>query len=435
MPNEHAQVKPLATYLTNNTNDVVILFVHGIGDTCPGYALDDNAGWLNKGMYTAIGLRPVSSTVSQNYRDLAYPPSDNGEIGASYYTLARRQFVLKGDRVNGRRIYAYEFTWSGLTRWVKNKQLGFDLTSPISPAQPCVDPVKELNTEQHRVWINRLLKEGLMDRNLSDAVIYMGSYGTKINRVMADVFCRVLTDAPGHDSLNAGACDWSDAVTKAAKATSDRTIVVVSHSLGSRIVYDTLLEMRGGTPPRGSSSFDKDQLPNAHQRKVVADEIVQQNSVAYMMANQIPLIGLAYLNPKYQPCDVPSAPLTTDAVHHSKKIDACKRVEDAQIEGVTLKNPVCVQFSIICAHNGTPMDVVAFSDSNDLLTWKVPKSYAEENTQLNFTNVYVHNSFAYLWLFEYPGTAHTNYFVNPIVRKVILCGASGDSVNACSNTK
>jgi hypothetical protein len=79
------------------------------------------------------------------------------------------------------------------------------------------------------------------------------------------------------------------------------------------------------------------------------------------------------------------------------------------------------------------MDVIAFSDSNDLLTWKVPEVYAEANPNLRFTNVYVHNSMDIFWLLENPSTAHTGYFINPTVRKVMVCGGSHDAVsNGCN---
>lgn len=78
------------------------------------------------------------------------------------------------------------------------------------------------------------------------------------------------------------------------------------------------------------------------------------------------------------------------------------------------------------------LDVVAFTDTDDLLSWSVPVEYqrAIGHLPLKFTNVYVQNAPRIL-VAEWPTSAHHDYFTNPKVRKVIRCGAAKGAPNSC----
>lgn len=80
------------------------------------------------------------------------------------------------------------------------------------------------------------------------------------------------------------------------------------------------------------------------------------------------------------------------------------------------------------------LQIVAFNDTNDLLTWHIPPWYAvsgadvgQAQTNVNFVNVFVQNT-AKLLIIESPSPAHGNYFKNPSVRDVIACGAHGTPI-------
>jgi hypothetical protein len=81
--------------------------------------------------------------------------------------------------------------------------------------------------------------------------------------------------------------------------------------------------------------------------------------------------------------------------------------------------------------------VVAFSDPNDILSWRVePKNLnlpRSDRGQVAVTNVYMSNGeFSVPGLFSDPTNAHIGYFVNPTVMDMLICGINNNSPCAVS---
>jgi hypothetical protein len=429
------EIASLGSQLASAEDGVLLIFVHGVGDHCPGYALDPKNGWLNQEAQTLLSIHPRTDTyTSVKLQDPAH--WNNDPDPASTYTIARQLFDYKRDN-KAYTLTAVELTWSGLTHWVKTKQLGYDLTETI-PATDCEKAIPG-EFDQKRVYVNRELKEPTLDRSLSDAVLYVGSYGTKINFAMGDALCRALVD-----DFAADACDWSEAQLESAKL---RTVIFVTHSLGSRITYDTLLEMTGDQQTRAAAAFDHGSTPL--QRSTVATNILKHNAATFMMANQLPLLGLTYVPPGYRSVDHDTPYLRNYSLPLEKQKFAFPAGATAIPLGTAPKEVLpelkCGGNPIACAalvhareQPERPMEVVAFSDTNDLLTYAVSKPYAtdvaSESLQamrFHFTNAFVHNSPRILDLLENPSQAHTFYFVNPDVRRVIICGGKDTQINSC----
>jgi len=379
-----------------------------------------------------------------------------------------------------------ELTWSGLTQWLKAKQLGFDLITPIVPA-PSPQPPKlrdegQLLTclkahmaedDQKRASLNRALKEDVLDRSLADALLYVGSNGSKINDAMGETICRALTG-----NFRQDACAWSeakDAITK-----KPRSVVFVTHSLGSRIVYDTLLELAGQklrtrageiAESNNASGSSGNADADAAAKREVALAIGEDSSAAYMMANQLPLLGLVYIPPEYRNENqthpflklTSAAPLMEPQAIGARSESLETRVARAAAAQGMVSSPAtlsaaekniaridCRQYSLLCfalyiaaKKNGakakvvdpaaaTTFHIVAFSDTNDLLTWALPVPYADSSVYLDmdFANVFVQNSTRWAGVVENPATAHSGYFTNEAVRRVIVCGADGKTLRS-----
>ena len=77
------------------------------------------------------------------------------------------------------------------------------------------------------------------------------------------------------------------------------------------------------------------------------------------------------------------------------------------------------------------MLLAAFSDTNDLLTWPSPPFVDVPKSEVH--DFYVQNSSTWFGAVENPAAAHTDYFYNPEVWKVILRGASKGSVSPTCN--
>ncbi len=74
---------------------------------------------------------------------------------------------------------------------------------------------------------------------------------------------------------------------------------------------------------------------------------------------------------------------------------------------------------------GPPPTVVAFSDPNDLLSYRLEPDFAGGGNN-RLVNVVVSNAYTYFGLLENPLTAHCNYRVNAYVLGLIIDGYEPD---------
>jgi hypothetical protein len=166
--------------------------------------------------------------------------------------------------------------------------------------------------------------------------------------------------------------------------------IAISHSLGSFLIFSALhLEY---TPPTGSLDGSDS------KREEVFNYLLGHLSQAYFFANQIPLLELAKLGS------------TQDA----QAFFDLKNWAD-QRRKVVEKTP---------GSGGAPLvQIVAWSDSNDLLTWYLSDDF--QHWQANDNGVYVVNRLVknaphWFWLLEGPTSAHDNYASNREVMRELL---------------
>jgi hypothetical protein len=393
---------------------------------------------------------------------------------------------------------------------LKDKQLDFDI-SPPSPggstghgtsgaatADGCPAPIKGTYA-QKRVLINGTLKDTLLDRNLADAVIYAGSYGVSIEHGVADALCRVLKDEPWPGSTRPPTvitekCRWDSIPPDNGNPTR---YIFVTHSLGSRIVFDVVLGL-GGTKLRNDPVFTDEEIKQA---KPALGRLFAHTSAIYMMANQLPLLGLANARITMTTLD-PSAPLNftypgsfvlkaqptirewvipaqaqnapsvnapplpakvpSPNAHQSEPATVAEgdqsgsrhSMQDSgfapQVKGAQPNAGTAAIAKVLVPPMADPkrrdslydfalmrsaysfdgsragaLDIVAFSDPNDLLSYSLPKWYDNLPMEANVrvTNVTVNNAMRWFGIIEDPTKAHTGYMNNPDVWKAISSGA------------
>ena len=394
-----------------------VVFVHGIGDTCPGYALDPTFGWLSNATAASLGLTvsdpneqvtPVDIPISEFLKDHEADPNFKLTYITRHYTYS--------DRNGQHRIRAVEITWSQLTQWLKTTQLGFDLTGPVSPppseVSTCPSPIPANDMKPPaREFLNRPLKEGLIDRNMADAVLYIGLYGKVMRRGVAETLCRALggaADVDHNGKLTGNLCHWPS-------TPANESFLFITHSLGGRLLYDTLLGLSGKDVNPSPHEYDH-AFTNAEvaRSKGFVLDLALKSRGAYMMANQLAFLGLADVDENHFSTTGP-APALRSVAEFGKL-----RMRAAQENVATNRN----------AGEPAVLPVVAFSDTNDLLSWSIPRWY---QPAIKVTNVYVQNSVHWLGAFEDPGAAHLDYPKNPYVWKIIICGAKGGVVSACAS--
>ncbi|NYH18372.1 hypothetical protein [Paraburkholderia bryophila] len=466
------KIEPLSSYLPPGVTDVKLVFIHGVGDHCPGYALSGagSSGWLSVEHAARIGLTPIDA------QPRTYPPiySDEflpGKGGKAHpfdkksYVAIRTQHFRYGK--TGAVVEAIEITWSPLTQWVKNNQLEDDFTKAgiveCGPDVPngAVEAVSRLPDPAaqppSRLPLNRLLKENVLDRSLADAGLYMGQYRSVLQLGLADALCHTLTGQESASDPAAAAgrpCRWQ---------VSDEDLktryLFVTHSLGSRLLYDTLLGLMGYRTPGVDQDLFATQSPNSQE---FTANVMKNTPVVYMMANQLAFLGLGNLpidalssEPEGQRAQV--VPPTVESLRTlglsrmkgsveiasatQPSVDACGTNDPCRLG--LLKNVA------VAVWDNTPLattpaasptlDMIAFSDTNDLLSWSVPKWYQQhaagpdggQTTPVKFVNVYVKNATHWLGLAESPLPAHDDYFINSQVLQTIRCGADRATVRDC----
>jgi len=380
---------------------VRLIFVHGVGDTCPGYALSPEDGWLNDTRAIKMGLVPKSapSEVHKIFSDVFVDDLPSRDE-LSYVQYETRSFALQlGGGKPDVAVEAIEITWAPLTRWIKTNQLAYDSPSvfvaPVSP--PCLEiPKQNGSTPPDRAWVNRFLKESFLDRTLADVVIYVGPYGQVIQRGVAEALCHAITGQSPSKKCEVPNSDDADQYKS--------SVFFVTHSLGSRIVFDALVNPS-----------------NTERMQPLASRLVADTSAIYMLANQLAMLDIAHIPPNAMSGDGP--------LHG---VDAQKGRQYGDSVAMLGKFALAREhkrhdFKLI----SNPLPIVAFNDTNDLLTWHVPPWYAIPN--ISIVNVFVQNDIHWLGLVENPVAAHNNYLLySPNdVWKAIACGAQSGSVLNC----
>ena len=209
---------------------------------------------------------------------------------------------------------------------------------------------------------NRKLKNGILDWGLSDAVMALGPLQPYLLDGIRQLIIKSVAARDGD-----------------ARPESEREYVIVSHSLGSYLIF-AALDARSAVPTatieRSGDEFN---------------EVLKHTSRVYFFANQLRLLELANLD--QQP--------GKDLLLHLKDWADLRCSYLSSLPGASGE----------CARP----EIVAFSDPSDLLTWTVPKLPTVE-----VRNVAVRNATRWFGLFASPTKAHSGYAKQKSILELML---------------
>ena len=237
-----------------------------------------------------------------------------------------------------------------------------------------------------------------IDDKLADAVLYGGTYRDKVIRPSVQA-ALCLVASRDHKTCAPG--DYQDPT------------VIITHSLGGYMLMDAIADELRGTNCQGGGA---------------AEEIFENTPVIYMMANQLALLDLSTLH-RDPDAPKPRIPESAPATNHFAQCWIAARraraLREGRSSGSDEKKPLS--------------QVVAFSDPNDILSWrleprnlKLPKPVWGE---VAVTNVYMsNNEFSIPGLISDPVNAHVGYFVNPTVMDMLICGMDNGVPRPCPPT-
>jgi hypothetical protein len=260
------------------------------------------------------------------------------------------------------RLRVYQLTWYTLTQWIKMAYLGDDSDGEYS---------------DQRLEVHGDIKRVLVNENLSDAVLYVGKFKTKMQAAVEGAICLMLADlGPKSEHVQ-----FDNICKDANKAAEQDEIAVITYSLGSRMVFDTLNKM-------GEDSKTRDD----------AERFTQKVTKFFMLADQLPLLELG-------------------EVEFQEKMGT---QDKARGMPTSLKGFIAARRQRM----NDPLKIVAFSDPNDLLSYPIPKYFdTPDDPSVDFINVVLSIAkTAYLNIAVNPVTAHNDYEKNPDVVKMIACG-------------
>jgi hypothetical protein len=244
-----------------------------------------------------------------------------------------------------------------------------------------------------RATLNSDLKSSLLNDCLSDAIIYAGYRGADIQTSMQNAICVALDGATTNN-----ACVFPPMYSH-----GKRKIVIVTESLGSRMVFDAISALKleaQGKSPAALAAFD---------------EAVSPIAQIYMLANQLPLFALA--RPAPAPAvlglDVTASPTPSMAMALGVLSEA--RARHRANHSTDSQQPT----------TEAPLSLVDFTDPNDLLSYRIPPNdSAIVGNGTVVVNVITSNADAYFGYVENPYPAHTGYNRNPDALQLLFGGSS-----------
>jgi hypothetical protein len=269
--------------------------------------------------------------------------------------------------------------WAPLTKDIKNEVVLEENGAP--PKQEFADVAK-----------------GFIEGYLGDVVLYGGAYRDNVMRPSVQkALCLVTRGKPSDDGKSCTPGPYNDPT------------IIITHSLGGYMLIDTI----------GNELHDN---CDKALKETAAGRILANTDYIYMMANQVAFLDLSTM--RNYPRQLGGSPPDEVRQRFASCWTRAKR-----------KAPVLLKSN----GNQPPQQgeqVVAFSDPNDILTWRIDRKNLgfppSDWPSVKLTNVYMSNDeFSIPSLFSDPTTAHNGYLDNRTVMELMVCGMSNGAVNAC----
>ena len=256
-------------------------------------------------------------------------------------------------------IHVYELTWSPATRWIK-KLLG---------------PLESANERDSDHMINRAAKARITNAAFPDALAYLSDNGVLINYSVLQTVCMAaLSDSHRKDFPYEFTC-LPEHLELAANYSNQNSVFLLSHSLGTQVLLDSLGMMAHGIREQRNGGVSDEachrpgylqlirkrlkrigaQMPEWRQYMCVSDRLlsaVEQfiNSVKsiYAFTNQLPLFAV-----------------NTSPFHFPDYDDIAPDYDIA---------PGFQEFLNLRENSGTssaPLEIVSFHDPDDVLSYNL----------------------------------------------------------------
>lgn len=351
--------------------------------------------------------------------------NDKISIGASPWADDPAKLCVVSGKVGQTEYVFYALQWSPLTDPYK-------CTQPFLTDRGANDPIPSadhpnnllcgatsLAFPKRRAWINGVIKDHVLDDGFPDVLVYLApEFQHFFWDVVSEGLCRMYSDDP-----RTPACVVPATTSRAGcgadvpAPTSHQTFVFITHSLGANILLDTFrqnLECERGVPPQAGVKLG-----------TAIATTFERPTPYYMLANQYVLLQLHKatkddFRSRRAVAALQTSPPAFDVRNHPffAGIAARQRSQSTEPGGGRPKLDI---------------DLVAFSDPNDDLTFLLPTG-PPPIEGITVQNVFVPDAWEYFFVLENPDAAHVNYFRKPAdgrILDVIVCGMDRSGVLPC----
>ena len=367
-----------------------VLIIHGMGTPAP-YEFEGFIGSLAD----RFGLVQKPPPATEPQPQGCYPASPARE--ALIHPVPQPIPIDSAPETAWARLYTYDFA-PGQNDPPKLR-VSYLLWTPLTESIKCDLAAKEKDVPRRQAFAD--FAKDFIDDKLADVVLYGGTYRETVMRPSVQAaLCYIVGGKPTGEGKTCRHAGYSD-----------RT-VIITHSLGGYMLMDAIddelrREKVGAVPTISAARI-----------------ILENTQFIYMMANQLALLDLTTLNG--YPHWLKSSLATGDIAEHFAR----------EWASIKLKSPVRSLQPGQVGTEETKRQIVAFSDPNDILSWRVKRYDLQlppsEWRSVKLTNVYLSNSeFSVPLLFSDPTIAHTGYFDNQTVMDMLVCGMDKGVVPAC----
>jgi hypothetical protein len=418
-----------------------IFHIHGMGLTArdpfhdglfnrlvdAGYTLQPGSSdaWLPSPLPQAVTVQGEGLNCGAPWRDSVpapKPPSrpaEDAEVAkpceyASFGSYRVDRLVRAG---TGDEIRLYSYFWHRDLWRMQEPYLRLDM----SPAG-----------RQGRGGVTNLLKYNTVDGGLSDASAYTGPMGDLVRAGVGSTLCIMMRDAAGPgatyaQSASNGLSTCLDGAGPEQSRKFDETeFGFVTHSLGSRMLFDTLFP----DDPTVEAKIDAEV-----RAFTVRSVLLKRTRSVYMAANQLPLLATGRVT------TISAAPLPLDTTRGPGPMGVPPAAPPGPApapapaaEGCPTDEPF---FTRLCQAGARPtgalgvapssasfsnVEIISFHDPDDLLGFKASGGYRRVTDRLTFVDIVHRNTPQILWAFAVPTEAHDQELNRKSSLDLILCG-------------
>jgi hypothetical protein len=346
---EEAQFRGIASALLEH-DEVNVLFVHGM---CTHTVSE----WIDRDWEPEIK------------RTLAAELQSQTEKAAIKGDSPPARLIERSYQIGNKKLNAKFLLWSDITTPIKQNSVKYD------------DPPPAGEFRWRRAWLNAKLKKQLVNDCLSDPMIYAGAAGDVIKSQIEQRICEAFS--LGYDSASRTCTEGGN------PSRLPPTSFVVTESLSSKLIMDAVTQLVNGTTT--ARAFH---------------EAIAEVPQIFMLANQLPLLGLA-------------DPQSSKKALQDKSGDGSATADEELTEFIdAIRKSRTVKRGSVPLDGESTFALIAFTDPNDLLSYRLrPRQDA------NVINVIASNAGTLLgFVAAMPTTAHQGYSKNPRVMKLVLCG-------------